>query len=55
MGHVLKYYSSPMVWKSIPEELQDSVNVAEYLKEKWCGSSERRKVLQCFWALATIY
>lgn len=55
IGQVLKEYSAPVVWKFTPEQIQDPVKVAEYLKEKRCGGSREEQLTALCWALATLY
>lgn len=55
IGQVLKEYSAPVVWKFTPQQIQDPVKVAEYLKEKRCPGSREEQLTALCWALATLY
>lgn len=55
MGQLLKDYSAPMAWKFTPEQLQDPVKVAAYLKEKCCGSYRETQSSAMSRALFTLY
>ncbi|KAJ7419308.1 hypothetical protein BTVI_26046 [Pitangus sulphuratus] len=55
MGQFLGKFSTPIVWKFIPEQLQDPDKVTEYLQGKCCGNSREEQLIAVFWTLATIY
>ncbi|KAJ7398450.1 hypothetical protein BTVI_125470 [Pitangus sulphuratus] len=46
MGQILENFSPPMVWKFIPEQLQDTVKVIRYVKENAVSAPERGSLLR---------
>lgn len=52
---MLKKHSAPMVWKSPPEQIQNTAKRAEYLKENYSGSSREKQLIALCWALANSY
>lgn len=44
-----------MVWKSPPEQIQNTAKGAEYLKENYSGSSREKQLIALCWALANSY
>lgn len=38
MGHFLKAFSTPVIWKFTPEQLQDPDKVTAYLQGECCGT-----------------
>lgn len=55
MGQFLGKFSAPMVWKFIPEQLQDPDRVTEYFQGECCGNSREEQLIGGCWALATLY
>lgn len=55
MDQFLVKFSASMVWKFIPEQLQDPVKVTEYLQGEYCGNFREGQLTAACWALATLY
>ncbi|OPJ76193.1 hypothetical protein AV530_017869 [Patagioenas fasciata monilis] len=55
MSRYLENFSPPMVWSFTPEQLQDPVEVTEYVKEKCSSYSKEAQLTALCWALASIY
>ncbi|XP_016160607.1 PREDICTED: uncharacterized protein LOC107604341 [Ficedula albicollis] len=55
MGQILKELSDPIIWEFPPEQIQDPIKVARYLKKKCQASPKERRVITVSWALAHAY
>lgn len=49
ISQVLKKWSSPMVWKFPPEQIENPAKVADYLKENYSGSSKEGQLIALYW------
>lgn len=55
MDQHLEVCCAPMVLKFTSEQLQNPDEMAEYVKEKCCGSPREASSYATFWTLAPIY
>ena len=55
MGQILREFSDPIVWECPPEQIQNPVEVAKYLKEKCQDKSKEEKIIAVSWSLAYAY
>ncbi|TRZ18545.1 hypothetical protein HGM15179_008549 [Zosterops borbonicus] len=55
MGQILKEFSDPIVWDFPSEQIQNSAEVAKYLKEKCHGNTKEKRIIAVSWALAYVY
>ncbi|RMC19964.1 hypothetical protein DUI87_00809 [Hirundo rustica rustica] len=55
MGQLLKEFSDPVVWDFSREQIQNSVELGKYLKERYNDGSKGEKMAAVSWALAYAY